>query len=587
GQGSDKEIKENIFSLTPHPSPLTPSLKKKVIVLGSGPNRIGQGIEFDYVCVHAVEAIREEGMEAIMINSNPETVSTDYDTADRLYFEPVCLEEVANVARRESDNLLGLILGFGGQTPLNMAHELVRAMGKKAILGTAVEDIDISEDRKKFGQFLTKLRVAHPNWIMIRDLGEARRSLGDRRRSIRFPVLVRPSYILGGRGVRVFYDAASLQEYLESLHWPKDKKGMEIYVDEFLEDALELDVDVVGDGRNFAICGVMEHIEEAGIHSGDSSCVWPAATLRAGQMQEVEKTSLAIARGLKIKGLLNIQYAICRDSLFVLEANPRASRTIPFISKARGIPWAKIAAKACLGRPLAELLAPYRERLEAPAEICAVKTPVFSWDRFTGADLILGPEMRSTGEIMTIGRTFVEAFSKAHKVYSGEPAQPSKGVLFSLKNEDKPKFLSLAKRFSELGFKIVATKNTAGYFRDHGGLEVQEVFKLGEGRPHVVDVIVNAEVCLAVNTPSHQAKARSDGYEIRSQALWHQIPIISTPRALEAMLQVAGRPTAGIEIYPLQDIVGPVKNSRGAGAKTPAANGKKDFSAKVPEKKVS
>ncbi|MBI2069338.1 MAG: carbamoyl-phosphate synthase large subunit, partial [Elusimicrobia bacterium] len=528
--------------------------RKKVIVLGSGPNRIGQGIEFDYVCVHAVEAIREEGLVSIMINSNPETVSTDYDTADRLYFEPLTFEDVARVADREKENLMGVLLGFGGQTPLNLAHRIADALGPRMVLGTPVAQIDASEDRSRFARLLKRLDLAHPKWVLAKDKKEAVRLVDRASRKIPFPVLVRPSYVLGGRGMRIFYDAAALKDHLTGLPEITERSSA-IYMDEFLEDAMEIDVDVVGDGRNFSVCGVMEHIEEAGIHSGDSYCVWPPVTLTKRQQEDVEKAALILAKNLGVIGLLNIQFALHRGALHVLEANPRASRTVPFISKARSIPWAKIAAKACLGRALPDLIAPYRKQLESPPGFCAIKAPVFSWERFPGVDIILGPEMRSTGEMMCFGRTFAESFAKAQKALRGNLPSGKKTILFSLKHEDKSKFLGLAKRLAAAGFIIVATKNTARYFRDHGGIDVREVFKIDEGRPHVVDIIANGEVTLVVNTPSHQSKSREDGYAIRNEALLHGIAVVPTPRALEAVLSALnqnGHDPAFI--YALQDL---------------------------------
>ncbi|MEK7287204.1 MAG: carbamoyl-phosphate synthase large subunit, partial [Elusimicrobiota bacterium] len=433
GQGDDREL---------------PSQSRKIIVLGSGPNRIGQGIEFDYACVHAAEAIRELGYQAIMINSNPETVSTDYDTADRLYFEPVHLEDVLRVARHEKRGLAGILLGFAGQTPLNMAHALLEELGQPMLLGTSVAHIDMAEDRKKFARFLRACGIKHPRWAVLTGMADARRYLSSSRR-LNFPVLVRPSYVLGGRGMRIFFETSAFEEHLKAWPWPRTGKT-EIYIDEFLEDAIELDVDVVADGTRGVVCGVMEHIEETGVHSGDSSCVWPPMTISKRRIEEVEKVSLLIARELKIKGLLNIQYAIYRGGLYVIEANPRASRTAPFISKARGVPWAKIAAKACLGQSLEELLKPYRVLLSRPARWHAIKTPVFSWERFEGADVVLGPEMRSTGETMALGRSFVEALVKAQSFSHAKPPSPKSQILVSLKNEDKPKFLSLTKRFFDL-----------------------------------------------------------------------------------------------------------------------------------------
>ncbi|MBI4369985.1 MAG: carbamoyl-phosphate synthase large subunit [Elusimicrobia bacterium] len=514
--------------------------RDKVIVLGSGPNRIGQGIEFDYVCVHAVEAIREEGLEAIMINSNPETVSTDYNIVDRLYFEPLGVDEVCRIARHESQGLRGLLLGFGGQTPLNISHQLERELGRQKLLGTPVASIDAAEDRRQFGRFLENHRILHPKWIVLKNRSEVKRLMKKIHRTFGFPVLVRPSYVLGGRGVKIFYDAAKLEEHLLALSRNAPGK-QEIYIDQFLEDAVELDVDVAGDGKNFAICGIMEHIEEAGIHSGDSSCVWPPVTVKHETTRHIEKIALLIARGLKVCGLLNIQFALGQGHIYVIEANPRASRTVPFISKASGVPWAKIAAKACLGRSLVNLLKPYKQNLLKKPPYFAIKTPIFSWERFLGADILTGPEMRSTGEIMAFGPTFQEALLKAQEAANRPLPKPGEKILFSLKSEDKAKFTPLAKRFHRLGYKIVATKHTARYFRDHAGIDAWEVFKISEGRPHVADVISNRDVALVVNTPSHQAQAKADGYAIRRQALHEGIPLVSTPRSLEAVLQILER----------------------------------------------
>jgi len=528
--------------------------KKKVIVLGSGPNRIGQGIEFDYVCVHAVQAIREEGLEAIMINSNPETVSTDYDTADRLYFEPINFEEVMAVVKREQVNLLGLLVGFGGQTPLILARQLAAVLGHDKILGTSIEAIDTAEDRQRFGKLLLKLGISHPRWAHAKSLAEAKRLVHAKKRGFDFPLLVRPSYVLGGRGMHIFYEAHELESYIHGLPW-KDNKKLEIYIDQFLEDAVELDVDLICDGKDVVICGIMEHVEEAGIHSGDSSCIWPTVTIGRRQLQEVEKISIALAKGLGVVGLLNIQFALYRGEPYVLEANPRASRTAPFISKARSIPWANIAAKVCLGKKLSIALAPYAQALHAKAKFYAMKTPVFSWNRFPGADAMLGPEMRSTGETMTLGKTFAEALVKTRLSLPNGTAEKKGQILFSLKDTDKPKFVVLTKRLNAMGLKIVATKHTARYLRDHCGIDVREVFKIGEGRPNVVDVIQNKEVLFVVNSPSPSSKSRDDGYAIRTQALLHDIPLVSTPRGLQALCEVLDkRSSIHPDIYTLQEI---------------------------------
>ena len=488
-----------------------PSSRKKVMILGGGPNRIGQGIEFDYCCVHASLALREEGFETIMVNSNPETVSTDYDTSDRLYFEPLTREDVLNIVEKEKPE--GVIVQFGGQTPLNLAVPLEKA--GVPILGTSPDSIDLAEDRKRFQALIQKLDLVQPHNGTATSFEEARAVVGE----IGYPVVVRPSYVLGGRAMEIVYDETALQRYIRDAVQASPERP--ILIDKFLEEAIEVDVDAISDGERVVIGGIMEHIEEAGIHSGDSACVLPPYTLTDELLEVIKQNTYALARELKVKGLMNILFAIRNDVVYVLEVNPRASRTVPFVSKATGVPLAKLAAKVMVGRTLAEL----GFTREVEVAYVAVKESVFPFNRFPGVDTVLGPEMKSTGEVMGVDSTYGIAFGKAQ--FAAGQKLPQKGKVFiSVKNRDKRSIIFIAKKLWELGFRIVATRGTAKALIQNG-IPVDSIFKVLEGRPNVVDLIKNREIALIINTPSGR-KPKQDQISIRSEAVAHNIPIITT-----------------------------------------------------------
>jgi carbamoyl-phosphate synthase large subunit len=487
------------------------SSKKKVVILGGGPNRIGQGIEFDYCCVHASFALKELGYETIMVNSNPETVSTDYDTSDKLYFEPLTFEDVLNIIDAEKPD--GVIVQFGGQTPLNLAVSLEKAGAK--IIGTSPENIDRAEDRERFKALLKKLDLIQPPNGTANSVEEATGIAND----ITYPVVVRPSYVLGGRAMEIIYDEESLKGFVQKAVEASPEHP--ILIDKFLEDAIEIDIDAVSDGESCVIAGIMEHIEEAGIHSGDSACVTPPYSLSDELIEKLRQNTYALAKELQVVGLMNIQYAIKNDMVYVLEVNPRASRTVPFISKATGIPWAKVAAKVMVGKRLLEL------GIKGEVEIghIAVKESVFPFNRFYGVDTLLGPEMKSTGEVMGIDTDFGIAFIKS-QIAAGLKI-PLKGRVFiSVMNKDKRSIVFVAKKLADFGFEIIATKGTAKVLAKNG-IPVQTVFKVGEGRPDIVDRIKNGEIDLVINTPSGK-KPKADEVAIRSQSVAHNIPCITT-----------------------------------------------------------
>ncbi len=488
-----------------------PTKRKKIMILGSGPNRIGQGIEFDYCCVHAVKSLREEGYETIMVNNNPETVSTDYDTSDRLYFEPITHEDVMNIYENEKPE--GVLVQFGGQTPLNIAKDLEESGAK--ILGTSVDSIDIAEDRKRFSEICKKLGIPQPENGIAFSVEEAKEVA----RKIGYPVLVRPSYVLGGRAMEIVYDEETLERYIKEAIEVSPEKP--ILIDKFLEDAIEVEVDAVCDGEDVLIGGIMEHIEEAGVHSGDSACVLPPQSLSKEVIDKIIEYTRKLALELKVVGLINVQYAVKDNEVYVLEANPRASRTVPFVSKATGIPLAKIAAKVMVGKKLKEL--GVKERL-FPDHI-SVKEAVFPFLKLPGVDPVLGPEMKSTGEVMGIDYDFGLAYYKAQ--LAAGMKLPTEGTVFiSVRKQDREKILPVARKLKEMGFRILATDGTAEFLRKHG-IEAEVVLKVSQGRPNVIDLIINGEIDLIINTPSGR-RGKTEGYLIRRAAVDYNIPYITT-----------------------------------------------------------
>jgi carbamoyl-phosphate synthase large subunit len=522
-----------------------------VVILGSGPNRIGQGIEFDYCCVHAAMTVRESGRDAVMVNCNPETVSTDYDTSDRLYFEPLTAEDVLAVIEIEQPE--GVIVQFGGQTPLRLARTLEDAGVK--LLGTPVDAIDLAEDRGRFGEMLDRLEVECPPYGVATSAAQAL----DAAEQVGYPLLVRPSYVLGGRAMELCYSTEQLAAYLEAN--VKADPQHPLLLDRFLEDAIEVDVDALCDGTDVNVAGIMQHVEEAGVHSGDSACVIPPMSLGEQMLDEIRETTRRIALELGVIGLINIQYAVASGRLYVIEANPRASRTIPFVSKAIGAPLAKIAARLMLGERLADQQIP-----EAPTDHVAVKEAVLPFARFAGADSILGPEMKSTGEVMGVARDFPTAFGKAQS--AAGVSLPLEGTVFiTVTDNDKAAATQLAARFHDLGFKVIATSGTAQAI-SRMGIPVERIHKIAEGSPNVVDLIRSGEVDLLINTPSGGG-ARSDGYEIRNAAVRHGLPCITTMTGASAVARAifAGR-TRGAEPRSLQEL-----HRNTPGAERPVAPG--------------
>jgi carbamoyl-phosphate synthase large subunit len=503
--------------------------RPKIVILGSGPSRIGQGIEFDYCCCHAALALKEDGFETVMVNCNPETVSTDYDTSDRLYFEPLTLEDVLAVLERE--NPQGVIVQFGGQTPLNLALELKRNRAK--IIGTDPESIDLAEDRRRFGALLAELNIPQPRGGTAFAPQEAVVAASE----IGLPVLVRPSYVLGGRAMVIAYDLKTVEEYVTQaaqIGGMTDPKRP-ILIDQFLEDATEVDVDALADGEDVVIGGIMEHIEEAGIHSGDSSCVLPSVTLKPEVLAQIRDYTVRLARALHVVGLMNVQYAIQHDTVYVLEVNPRASRTIPYVSKATGVPLAKVAARLMTGRKLKDLHLPIVEfggvKELAVRDFYAVKSPVFPFSKFRGVDTILGPEMRSTGEVMGISSTFGLAFAKA-QLAAGQRL-PLSGVVFvSVNDHDKKHVAAVVKDLAAAGLRITATRGTAAALT-RAGVEIDAVYKVNEGRPNIVDLIKTGKVNLVINTPLGR-ESFYDEKSIRRAAVRYNVPCITTLSAASA-----------------------------------------------------
>jgi carbamoyl-phosphate synthase large subunit len=543
------------------------SSAKKVVILGGGPNRIGQGIEFDYCCCHAAFALRDAGYEAIMINCNPETVSTDYDTSDRLYFEPLTAEDVLEILRVEqtAGTLHGVIVQFGGQTPLKLAEALEKA--GIPILGTSPDAIDLAEDRDRFQKLLIKLDLTQPKNGIAYSVEQARTIAGE----LGFPLVVRPSYVLGGRAMQIIHDERALQSYLldtvpelvpEDIKqkYPNDKTGQintllgknPLLFDRYLSEAIEVDVDCLCDGKNTWVSGIMEHIEEAGIHSGDSACSLPVHSLSADIVAQLEAETAALAKSLNVVGLMNVQYAIKDGTIYVLEVNPRASRTVPFVAKTIGKPIAKIAARIMAGETLDEALANYGGKPSSTArKHIAVKEAVFPFARFPGVDILLGPEMRSTGEVMGLDYDYALAFAKA-QLGAGVDL-PRDGTLFvSVRDEDKQRILAPVKRLADLGFKVLATGGTARFLAENG-VAAQKINKVQEGRPHVEDAIRNRQVQLVFNT-TDSAKAISDSKSLRRATLMQKVPYYTTLSGADAVAEAIAALKAGsLEVRPLQD----------------------------------
>ncbi len=532
-----------------------------MIILGSGPNRIGQGIEFDYCCCHAAFALREDGYETVMVNCNPETVSTDYDTSDRLFFEPLTLEDVFAIYEHEASTgaSIGVIVQFGGQTPLNLALPL-KAAGVP-IIGTSPESIDLAEDRKRFGKLLEELEIPQPPGGMATSVEEALTAAN----AVGYPVLVRPSYVLGGRAMVIAYDDESIIRYMkEAVEYSQERP---VLIDHFLEDAIEVDVDALSDGQDVVIAGIMQHIEEAGIHSGDSSCVLPAVDIPDYLLATMREYTFRLARALKVVGLMNIQFAIPRnpmeptlggngkgEKVYVLEVNPRASRTVPYVSKATGVPLAKIAARLMTGRKLREFLPENVERATdlGTGNAYYVKSPVFPWSKFPGIDTVLGPEMKSTGEVMGVADNFGEAFAKA-QLAAGQALPTSGTVFISVTDHDKPHVAEVGRRFADLGFRLVATSGTAEVL-EAAGLVTDRVYKVKEGRPNVVDLIKGEKIQLVINTP-HGQEPWFDEQAIRRAAVTHHIPTITTVAAARAAAEgIAALQRGELRVQALQHL---------------------------------
>jgi carbamoyl-phosphate synthase large subunit len=539
-----KRLKEK-NQLAPCPLPLAPIVecesnptnKKKIMILGGGPNRIGQGIEFDYCCVHAALALKEDGFETIMVNCNPETVSTDYDTSDRLYFEPLTREDVLNIIDIERPD--GIIVQFGGQTPLKLALPLEAAGAK--IIGTSPDSIDRAEDRERFRELINKLNIRQPESGIARSIPKAV-EIAER---IGYPVLVRPSYVLGGRAMEIVYNKADLQDYMKRAVAASPEHP--ILIDKYLEDAIEIDVDAISDGDDVVIGGIMEHIEEAGVHSGDSACSLPPFSLSGELIDELRNQTYLLARELDVIGLMNVQYAIKDNAVYVLEVNPRASRTIPFVSKAIGVPLAKLAAKVMTGKKLKEL--GFTKEVEVGH--VSVKEVVFPFAKFPGVDTILGPEMKSTGEVMGIDTSFAKAFAKA-QIATGAFVPPKGRAFLSVKDKDKSAIIYIGRKLLELGYSIEATKGTAKALRD-AGLTVDEVNKVKEGRPHIVDHIKNGEIDLVINTVGDK-QSQEDSYSIRRTALTQNVPYYTTVAGARALVNgMEAIKKEKIEVIALQD----------------------------------
>jgi carbamoyl-phosphate synthase large subunit len=519
-----------------------PTDKKKIIILGGGPNRIGQGIEFDYCCCHAAFSLSDRGYETIMVNCNPETVSTDYDTSDRLYFEPLTAEDVLEIVRKEQSNgtLAGVIVQFGGQTPLKLANTLVEE--GVPILGTSADAIDLAEDRKRFQVLLQKLDLKQPRNATAMTAEETIAAAAE----IGYPVILRPSYVLGGRGMVVIPDETAMKANVQSGDVFRISGDNPVLIDGFLHHAIEVDVDAIGDhDGDVFIAGIMEHIEEAGVHSGDSACAIPPHSLKADVIKEIERQTIALAKALNVRGLMNVQYAVQNGDIYVLEVNPRASRTVPFVAKAVGLPIAAIAARVMAGEKLKDL-----DLKRTTSKHVAVKEAVMPFGRFPGVDTVLGPEMRSTGEVMGLDENFGRAFAKS-QIGAGLKLPLSGMVFISVKDADKDAALQPARELVDMGFTIVATRGTAKLLRD-AGIEARDINKVLEGRPHIVDALKNGEVQLVFNT-TEGARALSDSFSIRRTALQMKVPYYTTMAGAAAATQAIAALRAGsLEVAPLQ-----------------------------------
>ncbi|MEM9683110.1 MAG: carbamoyl-phosphate synthase large subunit, partial [Pseudomonadota bacterium] len=517
-----------------------PTDREKIVILGGGPNRIGQGIEFDYCCVHAVYALTEAGYETIMVNCNPETVSTDYDTADRLYFEPLTAEDVIEIVRREqaNGNVKGVIVQFGGQTPLKLAEALEAA--DIPILGTAPDAIDLAEDRERFQQLLHKLDLRQPRNGTAHSIERAV-EVGN---EVGYPLLLRPSYVLGGRAMEIIHDEAGLLRYVNEA--VKVSGTNPVLIDAYLQDAVEVDVDAVSDGADVKVAGIMEHIEEAGIHSGDSACSLPPYSLGPEVIAEIERQTKALGRALNVVGLMNVQYAVKDGDVYLIEVNPRGSRTVPFVAKATGVPIAKIAARVMAGEKLSD----FKLEMEATDSHVAIKEAVFPFARFPGVDVVLGPEMKSTGEVMGLDSDFGRAFAKSQ--LAGGVELPVAGKVFvSVKDHDKEAFVEVAREISAIGFQVVATRGTATHLQKNG-IEVEVINKVREGQPHIVDEMINGEIQLVFNT-TEGAQAIADSFSLRRTALVHKIPYFTTAAGARAAVQaISALQNGSLDVAPLQ-----------------------------------
>ena len=516
-----------------------PSGRRKVVILGGGPNRIGQGIEFDYCCVHAAFGLKDAGIETIMVNCNPETVSTDPDTSDRLYFEPLTAEDVLEITHVESSRgtLLGVIVQLGGQTPLKLAQELERA--GVPILGTSPDAIDLAEDRERFQGLLHRLGLRQPD----NDIASSAADVLPKAQALGFPLVIRPSYVLGGRGMRIAHGPEDIQAFAKDAVLASETGP--VLLDRYLTDAVEIDVDVLADGDTVNVAGVMEHVEEAGVHSGDSACSLPPSTLAASTIAEIERQAIALARALNVHGLMNVQMAVKDGEVFILEVNPRASRTVPFVAKAIGLPIARIAARVMAGEPLASFPVPTRARPHV-----AVKEAVFPFARFANVDLLLGPEMKSTGEVMGLDADFAAAFIKS-QIAAGNELPLEGRVFVSVRNRDKPVAVELARELAELGYVLIATRGTAAALTG-AGLSVTEVKKVREGRPHIVDMIKDRGIGLVINTTDGRQTVR-DSMSLRRAALMAKVPYYTTVPGARAVVQALRRLASGeLEVASLQ-----------------------------------